>query len=117
MRVASLICPSDLQNDTIPIPATQESGTGVSPGWSFNLIPSGVDAVFPLPPGNWLQAFTSYAGNAGDYSNVTGRFGLGPRNSAWDQAVRRVGGQLGGIERIPSRFSLFLPSDLRNRPW
>jgi len=68
VRVASLICPSDLQNDTIPIPATQESGTGVSPGWSFNLIPSGVDAVFPLPPGNWLQAFTSYAGNAGTFT-------------------------------------------------
>ena len=48
-----------------------------------------------------------------DYSNVTGRLGLGPRNWAWDQAVRRVGGQLGGIERVPSRFSLFLPSDLR----
>jgi len=68
VRVASLICPSDLQNDTIPIPATQESGTGVSPGWSFNLIPSGVDAVFPLPPGNWLQAFTSYGGNAGTFT-------------------------------------------------
>ena len=68
VRVASLICPSDLQNDTIPIPATQESGTGVSPGWSFNLIPSGVDAVFPLPPGTWLQAFTSYAGNAGTFT-------------------------------------------------
>jgi prepilin-type N-terminal cleavage/methylation domain-containing protein/prepilin-type processing-associated H-X9-DG protein len=69
VRVASLICPSDLQNDTIPIPATQESGTGVSPGWSFNLIPSGTaDAVFPLPPGNWLQAFTSYGGNAGTFT-------------------------------------------------
>src|SRR5271157_432429 len=51
-----------------------------------------------------------------DYSNVTGRLGLGPRNKAWDQAVRRVGGQLGGIERVPSRFSLFLPSERRIGP-
>jgi len=69
VRVASLICPSDLQNDTIPIPATKASGTGVSPGWDFNLIDQGnLDAVFPLPPGNWLQAFTSYAGNAGTFT-------------------------------------------------
>ena len=27
-----------------------------------------------------------------------------------------LGGQLGGIERVPSRFSLFLPSDLRIGP-
>ena len=51
-----------------------------------------------------------------DYINITGRLGLGPGNWAWDQAVRRVGGQLGGIERVPSRFSLFLPSDLRIGP-
>ena len=30
--------------------------------------------------------------------------------------VRRVGGQLAGIERVPCRFSLFLPSDLRIGP-
>ena len=68
VRIASLICPSDVQNDTIAIPSTQESGYGVSPGWSFNLIYTGVDSVFPLPPGNWLQAFTSYAGNAGTFT-------------------------------------------------
>src|SRR5512135_471132 len=50
------------------------------------------------------------------YSNVTGQLGLGPRHQAWDQAVRRVGGPLGGIERVPSRFSLFLPSDPRIGP-
>ena len=39
------------------------SPSNVLPGWDFNLIDQGnVDAVFPLPPGNWLQAFTSYAG-------------------------------------------------------
>jgi prepilin-type N-terminal cleavage/methylation domain-containing protein/prepilin-type processing-associated H-X9-DG protein len=67
VRVASLICPSDTQNDTISIPSTQAS-SNVTPGWSFNLIPSGVNAVFPLPPGNWLQAFSSYAGNAGTFT-------------------------------------------------
>lgn len=68
VRVASLICPSDIQNDTIPIPSTRSS-SHVTPGWSFNLIDQGnLDAVFPLPPGTWLQAFTSYAGNAGTFT-------------------------------------------------
>jgi prepilin-type N-terminal cleavage/methylation domain-containing protein/prepilin-type processing-associated H-X9-DG protein len=68
VRVASLICPSDVQNDTIPLPTTRAS-SGVTPGWSFNLIDSGgVDAVFPLPTGMWMQAFTSYAGNAGTFT-------------------------------------------------
>jgi prepilin-type N-terminal cleavage/methylation domain-containing protein/prepilin-type processing-associated H-X9-DG protein len=67
VRVNSLICPSDLQNDTITLPSTRSS-SGVSPGWSFNLIPSGPGAVYPLPPGTWLQAFTSYAGNAGTFT-------------------------------------------------
>ena len=31
-------------------------------------------------------------------------------------AIRRVGGQLGGVERVPSRFSLFLPSDSQIGP-
>src|SRR5512135_1651004 len=64
------------------------------------------------PPSSRL----GFVGFSGGYSNVSGRLGLGPRNQAWDQAVRRVGGQLGGIERVPSRFSLFLPSDLRIGP-
>jgi prepilin-type processing-associated H-X9-DG protein len=68
VRVASLICPSDNQNETIPLPSTRSS-TGVTPGWSFNLIDTGLDAVFPLPAGgNWQQAFTSYAGNAGTFT-------------------------------------------------
>jgi prepilin-type N-terminal cleavage/methylation domain-containing protein/prepilin-type processing-associated H-X9-DG protein len=60
-RINSLICPSDTQNDTIAFPATQASGTGVSPGWSFN-------EIYPLPPGNWTQAFSSYAGCAGTWT-------------------------------------------------
>ncbi len=71
VRNASLICPSDTQNETMPIPPTKSSPSGVSPGWSFNLIDSAAeprDAVFPLPPGTWLQAFTSYAGNAGTFT-------------------------------------------------
>src|SRR5512135_3845822 len=64
------------------------------------------------PPSSRL----GFVGFSGGYSNVSGRLGLGPRNQAWDQAVRRVGGHLGGIERVPSRFSLFLPSDLRIGP-
>jgi prepilin-type N-terminal cleavage/methylation domain-containing protein/prepilin-type processing-associated H-X9-DG protein len=69
VRVSSLICPSDLSNDTIQLPATRASSFGVTPGWSFNLIDQGnIDAVFPLPPGSWQQAFTSYAGNAGTFT-------------------------------------------------
>jgi prepilin-type N-terminal cleavage/methylation domain-containing protein/prepilin-type processing-associated H-X9-DG protein len=60
-RVASLICPSDVQNDTVAMPASRASAGGVVPGWSWN-------AVYPLPPGNWTQAFTSYAGNAGTFT-------------------------------------------------
>ena len=60
VRVASLICPSDTKNETIPLPATRSS-SGVTPGWSFN-------EIYPLPPGNWTQAFTSYAGNAGTFT-------------------------------------------------
>ncbi len=62
VRVASLICPSDLQNDTIAMPASRASASNVVPGWSWN-------EVYPLPPGgNWVQAFTSYAGNAGTFT-------------------------------------------------
>ena len=69
VRVSSLICPSDTQNDTIPLPAHACFQPGVTPGWSFNLIDQGnLDAVFPLPPGTWQQAFTSYGGNAGTFT-------------------------------------------------
>ena len=72
VQVNSLICPSDLQNESIPIPGTRAS-SGVTPGWSFNLIPSGSPdspyaSATTLIPGNWLQAFTSYAGNAGTFT-------------------------------------------------
>ena len=60
VRIGSLICPSDVKNDTIPMPA-KRSSSGVSPGWSFN-------EIYPLPAGNWSQAFTSYAGNAGTFT-------------------------------------------------
>jgi prepilin-type N-terminal cleavage/methylation domain-containing protein/prepilin-type processing-associated H-X9-DG protein len=68
IRVASLICPSDVSNETITLPPTRTSSAGVVPGWSFNLIDSGADAVFPLPPGTWQQAFSSYGGNAGTFT-------------------------------------------------
>jgi prepilin-type N-terminal cleavage/methylation domain-containing protein/prepilin-type processing-associated H-X9-DG protein len=61
VRVASLVCPSDLQNDTVAMPAQRASSGGTTPGWSYN-------EVYPLPPGNWTQAFSSYAGNAGTFT-------------------------------------------------
>jgi prepilin-type N-terminal cleavage/methylation domain-containing protein/prepilin-type processing-associated H-X9-DG protein len=73
IRVASLVCPSDLQNDTVAFPSTRSSPSGVSPGWSFNLANTGAnDGVYDssgstlLVPG--MQAFTSYAGNAGTFT-------------------------------------------------
>ena len=60
VQVNSLICPSDIKNEQVALPATRAS-SGVTPGWSFN-------EIYPLPPGNWTQAFTSYAGNAGTFT-------------------------------------------------
>ena len=60
VQVSSLVCPSDLQNQTIPLPATQ-SQTSTAPGWSFY-------NIYPLPPGTWTQAFSSYGGNAGTFT-------------------------------------------------
>ena len=61
VQVRSLICPSDPQNDSIPLPSSRTSPSGTLPGWSFN-------TIYPLPAGNWSQAFTSYAGNAGTFT-------------------------------------------------
>ena len=61
VQISSLICPSDTQNSQVMMPATQSSPSGTSPGWSFN-------EIYPLPAGNWTQAFTSYAGNAGTFT-------------------------------------------------
>jgi prepilin-type N-terminal cleavage/methylation domain-containing protein/prepilin-type processing-associated H-X9-DG protein len=63
VRVASLICPSDVQNDTIPFPTQRASSGNTTPGWSFNEIPAQFSAIVGLP-----QAFTSYAGNAGTFT-------------------------------------------------
>jgi prepilin-type N-terminal cleavage/methylation domain-containing protein/prepilin-type processing-associated H-X9-DG protein len=59
VQVASLLCPSDTKNQTVVI-APAVTGTVGSPGWSFN-------NLFPLPPGTWSQAFSSYAGSAGTF--------------------------------------------------
>ena len=60
VQVKTLVCPSDPMNTPVPFPATQSS-TGVTPGWSWN-------AIYPIPAGNWQQAFSSYAGNAGTFT-------------------------------------------------
>jgi prepilin-type N-terminal cleavage/methylation domain-containing protein/prepilin-type processing-associated H-X9-DG protein len=60
VQVNSLICPSDIQNQSVALNATQAQTT-TPPGWSwYNL--------YPLPPGTWNQAFTSYGGNAGTFA-------------------------------------------------
>ena len=61
VQVSSLVCPSDPQNNAISLPTTRTSPAGTLPGWSFN-------TIYPLPAGNWKQAFTSYAGNAGTFT-------------------------------------------------
>ena len=61
VQLNALICPSDTMNSQVLMPASRSSATGVSPGWSFN-------ENYPLPAGNWTQAFTSYGGNAGTFT-------------------------------------------------
>src|SRR5262249_18565366 len=56
VQVGSLLCPSDTTNNPVTI---QPDSVG-PPGWSFN-------NLFPLAPGNWMQCFSSYAGNAGTF--------------------------------------------------
>ncbi len=57
VRLSILTCPSDSKNDTVPlVPGT--------PNASFNTIGNLGKA---LPPGIWIQAFSSYAGNAGTW--------------------------------------------------
>jgi prepilin-type N-terminal cleavage/methylation domain-containing protein/prepilin-type processing-associated H-X9-DG protein len=60
VAVASLACPSDLNNTTIQLPSSQYSPPGVTPGWSFY-------NIYALPPGTWNQAFSSYGGNSGTF--------------------------------------------------
>jgi prepilin-type N-terminal cleavage/methylation domain-containing protein/prepilin-type processing-associated H-X9-DG protein len=61
VRLSILTCPSDTKNDPVPIQVPAAAGTQNSPGYSFN-------QVSPLPPGQWMQAFSSYGGNAGFYN-------------------------------------------------
>jgi prepilin-type N-terminal cleavage/methylation domain-containing protein/prepilin-type processing-associated H-X9-DG protein len=60
VRLSILTCPSDTQNDPVSLNPN-------TPNSSFNLIGA------PLPPGNWIQCYSSYAGNAGtwDYGYAT----------------------------------------------
>jgi type II secretory pathway pseudopilin PulG len=61
VQVSALNCPSDLKYESIELPGTQVSPSGTLPGWNFN-------QMYPLPPGKWNQAFTSYSGNAGTFT-------------------------------------------------
>jgi prepilin-type N-terminal cleavage/methylation domain-containing protein len=63
VRVSTLICPSDTNNESVALPSSRASATGVSPGWSYNWAPN-----MPPTSGTWYQAFTSYAGNAGTFT-------------------------------------------------
>jgi prepilin-type N-terminal cleavage/methylation domain-containing protein/prepilin-type processing-associated H-X9-DG protein len=60
VRMNILTCPSDSQNDPVPLIKT-------TPNSSFNLLST------PPPPGNWIQCYSSYAGNAGtwDFGYIT----------------------------------------------
>lgn len=60
VQVASLLCPTDIQTSPVPIRLPAAAGNATSPGYSFNNI--------ALPPGVWMQAFSSYAGNAGTFT-------------------------------------------------
>jgi prepilin-type N-terminal cleavage/methylation domain-containing protein/prepilin-type processing-associated H-X9-DG protein len=64
VRLSVLACPSDPSNNSVALPSTRASASGVSPGWSYNW------ATNMPPPNNasWNQAFTSYGGNAGTFT-------------------------------------------------
>jgi prepilin-type N-terminal cleavage/methylation domain-containing protein/prepilin-type processing-associated H-X9-DG protein len=69
VRLSILTCPSDTANDPVPLnPQT--------PNASFNSIAT--NPGVPLPPGNWIQTYSSYAGNAGtwDFGYATWKGGL-----------------------------------------
>ena len=69
IQINTLICPSDFQNEPLVFPATRSSAVTVTPGWSFNEIPSGPGTPYgTLIPGNFTQTFSSYAGNAGTFT-------------------------------------------------
>jgi hypothetical protein len=57
VRLSILTCPSDTQNDPVALVPT-------TPNASFNSLGT---IGFALPPGNWIHAFGSYAGNAGTW--------------------------------------------------
>ncbi len=78
--IKSLSCPSDVQNQPIGMPATKTSPAGTSPGWNMNV-------VYPLSPGSWTQAFTSYAGN-------TGLFNFGFSNLMDNQVLQQFSGTI-----------------------
>jgi prepilin-type N-terminal cleavage/methylation domain-containing protein/prepilin-type processing-associated H-X9-DG protein len=61
VTVASLLCPSDTLNRPVQIQLPSAAGGPGAPGYSFN-------NFGPLPAGTWMQAFTSYAGNAGTFT-------------------------------------------------
>ncbi len=57
VRLNILTCPSDSKNDTVPlVPST--------PNASFNTV---ANVGLAMPPGSWIQAFSSYGGNAGTW--------------------------------------------------
>jgi prepilin-type processing-associated H-X9-DG protein len=61
VSVSSLICPSDVKTEPVAFPPDRRSADGITPGWTFN-------QLYPLPPGRWKQAFSSYGGNAGTFA-------------------------------------------------
>ena len=58
VRLSILTCPSDSKNDPVPFePST--------PNASFNTV---ANLGLTMPPGNWIQAFSSYGGSAGTWN-------------------------------------------------
>jgi len=76
VRLNMLSCPSDSANDSIAL----VSG---APGTSFN-------QMFPTPPGNWVQALSSYAG-------CTGTFGSGGYITLYDAGGSNQRSEYNGV--------------------
>jgi prepilin-type processing-associated H-X9-DG protein len=62
IRMSALICPTDSNVNSVSIIVPGLAGTAGAPGYLFN-------QLGPLPPGSWMQAFSSYAGCTGTFDS------------------------------------------------
>ncbi len=88
VKLNALTCPSDSNIETVQIQVPSKLGSAGSPGYSFN-------QLTPLPPGNWKQSFSSYAGSTGTFGSggyitnydLTNPAGCAPQRSEYNGVI------------------------------